>query len=238
MAGKDTNEKPMKMLFHGRDFIDKVIVTAAEAGVLDDIEFIVQQPFDEGAIIWDYTPLGRHPALVLEDGVVLAHGTLCCEYLDSLRRDGITLFPKDARRWRAKSQMYLADGLFDATSALVVQALREPDERNDADMRRHRARIFHVLPAMNDEVDKLGLDDFHIGHVVFAGALNFYDMRKPLARVALEPGDEDYDWRATFPALVDWYEAVIQRPSLQLRPSQIGIAQQPVPAWAKNFKPS
>ena len=74
----------MKLLFHGRDFIDKVLVVAAEAGVLDQLEFIIQQPFDEDAIIWEYNPLGRHPALVLDDGVVLYHGLLCCEYLDSL----------------------------------------------------------------------------------------------------------------------------------------------------------
>ncbi|MDA0260708.1 MAG: hypothetical protein O3A21_00700 [Proteobacteria bacterium] len=226
----------MKMLFHGRDFIDKVIVVAVEAGVIDQIEFIIQQPFDEGAIIWQYNPLGRHPALVLDDGVVLPHGILCCEYLDSLGT-GPSLFPKDVRRWRAKSQLYLGDGLFDATSALVVQALRPPADRNRADMERHRIRILHVLPAMNKEIAHLDAGDFHIGHVGFVCGLNFYDMRQPLGRVALEEGDAVYDWRAAFPALASWYEKVIQRPSLQVRPSTLGIAQQPAPEWAKDFRP-
>jgi hypothetical protein len=34
----------MKMLFHGRDCIDKVIVVGIESGVIKQIEFIVQQP--------------------------------------------------------------------------------------------------------------------------------------------------------------------------------------------------
>ncbi len=225
----------MKMLFHGRDFIDKVIVVAVESGVIDQIEFIIQQPFDEGAIIWQYNPLGRHPALVLDDGVVLPHGILCCEYLDSLG-SGPSLFPKDDRRWRAKSELHLGDGLFDATSALVVQALRDEEERNRADMERHRMRILHVLPAMNMEIAHLDPNDFHIGHIGFACGLNFYDMRQPFGRVRLEDGDAEYDWRVAFPDLAAWYDTVIQRPSLQVRPSTLGIAQQPAPEWAKGFQ--
>jgi glutathione S-transferase len=218
----------MKLLFHGRDFIDKVLVVAAEAGVLDQLEFIIQQPFDEDAIIWEYNPLGRHPALVLDDGVVLYHGLLCCEYLDSLS-SGRRLFPQDETRWKAVSQAILADGLFDATSALVVQALRAPEDRSRPDMLRHRKRIFHVLPAMNDHAAAFGPDDFHIGHVVFASGLNYYDRRQPLRRVELDPADAAFDWRAEHPTLASWYDRICERPSLQIRPSQLGVAEQGMP---------
>lgn len=229
--------KTLKMLFHGRDFIDKVIVVAAEAGVLDRIEFIIQQPFDADAIIWRYSPLGRHPALVLPDGTVLCHGLLVCEYLDSLGT-GPSLFPSGPMRWRAKALSHMGDGLFDATSALVVQGLRPPADRNRGDIARLRERILHLLPAMDAEAARFGAQDFHIGHVCFASGLNFFDLRKPLGRVMLEAGDDHFDWRSRHPRLAAWYDRVLARPSLQLRPSQLGIASQHAPAPEAMAAPS
>lgn len=221
----------MKMLFHGRDFIDKVLVVASESGVLDKIEFIVQQPFDEDAIIWQYNPLGRHPALVLDDGVVLCHGMLVCEYLDSLT-EGRRLFPQDGTRWRAVSQALLGDGLFDATSALVVQGLRKPEDRNRPDALRHRKRIYHVLAEMDRQSAAFRPDDFHIGHVCFACGLDYHDRRRPFRRFEFESADTDFDWRKVHPRLALWFDEISRkRPSLQVRASQLGMAQQGVPAF-------
>ncbi len=218
----------MKLYFSGRDYIHKVLVVAAEAGVLDLLEFETENPIDRDAPIWKVNPLGRHPVLVLDDGLVLNHGLLCCEYLDSLGK-GPRLFPQDERRWKAMAQMILGDGLFDATSALVVQGLRPVTERNGPDMARHRERILHVLPAMERAAREFAPGDFHIGHVCFAGGLNFFDLRKPLGRVMLVPEDADFDWRARYPHLAVWYEQAIRRPSLQLRPSHLGIQSQGAP---------
>lgn len=217
----------MKLFFSGRDYIHKVLAVAAEAGVLDRLEFETENPLDRDAPIWQVNPLGRHPVLQLDDGLVLNHGLLVCEYLDSL--GGGRLFPCDGRRWKARAQMFLGDGLFDATSALVVQALRPPAERSHPDIQRHRERILHVLKAMEREAADFAPGDFHIGHICFAGGLNFFDLRKPLGRVMVEPGDDRHDWRRDHPTLAAWYEAIIQRPSLKLRPSDLGIASQGAP---------
>ncbi|MSO64524.1 MAG: glutathione S-transferase [Alphaproteobacteria bacterium] len=213
----------MKLVFSGNDYVHKVLVVAAEAGVLDQLEFVVNNPIDEQAIIWDYNPLGRHPVLVLDDGLVLYSGLLSCEYLDSLSK-GRRLFPQDGTRWKALTQMVLGDGLFDAVSRLSVQLLRPAAERPQADMRRDRKRVLHSLAIMDRAAAAFSADDFHIGHVCFAGGLSFMELRRPLQRLDLDPGDAALDWRPQHPTLAAWYVRVIQRPSLQLRPSHLGVA--------------
>ena len=218
----------MKLFFSGRDYIHKVLVVAAEVGVLDQIEFVTENPLDDDAEIWAHNPLGRHPIIELSDGTVLNHGLLCCEYLDSMGT-GDRLFPQDETRWRALSNMILGDGLFDATSALVVQSLRPDDARNYPDMARHRERILHLLPTMDREARQFEASRFDIGQVCYAGGLDFFDRRKPLQRVKLAQEDEEFDWRASYPDLAAWFDAIIDRPSLKLRPSDLGIESQGLP---------
>jgi glutathione S-transferase len=209
-------------VFSGNDYIHKALVVAHEAGVLDRLEFVVNNPLDERAIIWDYNPLGRHPVLVLDDGTVLYNGLLTCEYLDSLS-NGRRLFPQDHTRWKAMTQMVLGDGLFDAVSQLSVQALRQPHERTPADNLRNRRRIFECLKVMERDAKDFRPDDFHIGHVCIAGGLSFLDARQPLRKLMLDPGDAAFDWHAGHPLLVQWFDRVIERPSLKLRPSHLGV---------------
>ena len=218
----------MKLFFSGRDYIHKVLVVAAEAGVLDQIEFVTENPLDDDAEIWAHNPLGKHPIIELDNGIVLNHGLLCCEYLDSLNT-GDRLFPENETRWRALSNMILGDGLFDATSALVVQSLRPDAARNHPDMARHRERILHLLPRMEHEAQRFEPGRFDIGHVCYAGGLDYFDRRKPLHRVALTPEDQEFDWRMTYPDLAAWFDSIIERPSLKLRPSDLGIESQGMP---------
>ncbi len=212
----------MKLLFSGNDYIHKVLVVAFEAGVLDQLEFVVNNPIGPDEIIWGYTPLGKHPVLVLDDGLTLYSGLLACEYLDSLG-PGPYLFPRDDTRWRALSEMVLGDGLFDAVSALSIEALKAPQDRIAAAMKRHRRRIVGSLDEMERAAAAFSDDVFHIGHICFAGGLSFLDLRRPLAKLLIEETDGGFDWREGHPVLETWYNRIIQRPSLRLRPAGLGI---------------
>jgi len=68
------------------------------------------------------------PALILDEGTVLANSALICAYLDSLH-DGNKLIPTDGKaRWQVLHLEGLADGLCESAIAVVRENVR-PDEK-------------------------------------------------------------------------------------------------------------
>jgi len=61
-------------------------------------------------------PLGKIPALVLDDGSALFDSPVICEYLDSQHRGRKFLPRKGRERWVALRLQAMADGLLDAAS--------------------------------------------------------------------------------------------------------------------------
>lgn len=214
----------MTLVFSGNNYIHKALVVAAEAGLLDRLDFVVNNPIEEGAAIWDYSPLGRHPVLQLDDGLVLYSGLILCEYLDSLNPDPAKrLYPQGAARWPALTFMVLGDGLFDAVSALSTDALRPASERKMVEMQRNRRRIFDALDRLEADTPRFAGQPFHIGHACIAGGLSFLDRRGPLQKLLTEPSDATFDWRSGHPRLLAWYDKIKDRPSLTLRPHDLGV---------------
>jgi len=213
-------------------YIHKVLVVAAEAGVLGRLGFIRQVPFAPVRSLYQYNPLGKVPALQLDDGEPFYGGLLACEYLDSLRTDGKTLFPTSERKWEAKRQMMLGDGLFDATTLLRVLSWKDKEKWDLDYMGRERHKVMTILTHMERDARAFRPGEFHIGHVCFAGGLSYLDLQCPINKLALEPGDESFDWRTGRPALEAWYNEVIKRPSMDMNAAHaaIGALNQPPPS--------
>ncbi len=74
-----------------------------------------------------HNPLGKVPALILEDGTCLYDSRVICEYLD-MRSEGAHLFPEGGERWDALTRQALADGILDA--ALIAPATSAPSGRS------------------------------------------------------------------------------------------------------------
>mgnify|MGYP001817772843 CR=1 FL=1 len=201
------------------EYIHKVLVVAHEAGVLDQIETERQVPFAEDTSIQDHNPLGKVPSMILDNGEPLYGGLVICEYLDALSTTGRRIFPQDDSRWRALRQMVLGDGMFDATTNMRVESWRGPEGWHVDYLARERAKIMRCLEQMNKDAATFAPDDFHIGHVCFAGGLSYLDLRNPVKEVALEAGDADFTWQDRWPTLAAWYESVLSRPSIAYRPA-------------------
>src|SRR5262245_44317196 len=74
-------------------------------------------------------PLGKVPALVLDDGTSLCDSPLICEYLNSVSSD-VPLLPEDDKaRLKVRALAALADGIMDAAVDMVLQARRTEEKR-------------------------------------------------------------------------------------------------------------
>ena len=208
----------MRLLFTPNpDYIHKVLVVAHEAGILDQLEFERQVPFAEDTTVGDFNPLGKVPTLIMDDGEPLYGGLVICEYLDSLSITGTRVFPQDDRRWLALRQMVTGDGMFDATTNLRVESWRDKEVWNHYYMQRERTKILRCLNQMETDAAGFDRDDFHIGHICFAGGLSYLELRNPIRETVLEPGDDDFEWREGRPKLAAWYASILSRPSIAHR---------------------
>ena len=146
---------------------------------------------DEGLRL--VNPLGRIPALVLDDGTVLLDSKVIAEFLDS---DG-KFHPRGPARWPALSLQALGDGIAEAAVAHSILGRDEPPPAASRD--RHWGAVMRGL----DALDRSDLSDTPaIGEIATACALNYLGFRNP-----------DLDWKGSRPTLAGWYARFCEHPS-------------------------
>jgi len=147
-------------------------------------------------------PLGKIPALVLNNGATVFDSSVICEYLDMLQPEP-RLFPteNEARlrqlRWHA-----LADGLLDALLLLRIEAQR--GDKLDATIIASLARKTQASMAMLEhEAASLTAGPFAIAQISVTCVLGYLDLRY-----------SESGWQAAFPALAAWYTTIAEHPSV------------------------
>ena len=147
-------------------------------------------------------PLGKIPALVLDDGSVLFDSPVICEYLNHVGGGkffpGMSLWKENNGRWKAAGLHALADGIADAAVARMVET-RQPTP-NQAHIDRHMLAVDAGLDAL--ERSKMA-DPPTIGEIAAGCALGYIDYRMP-----------ELDWRTSRPNLAAWYEKFSQFKSM------------------------
>ena len=187
-------------------FVRKALVAAHETGLAERIEIatIALTPVASNTELNRENPLGKIPALVLEDGTTLFDSRVICEYLDT-RHDGPRLFPADGReRWTALRRHALADGLLDAAILCRYETFLRPEERRWTDwIDGQRAKFRRALDALEGEANDFGAT-VDIGTIAAACAADYLDFR------SLDDG-----WRDRRPRLAAWLGGFAARPSMQ-----------------------
>jgi len=111
-------------------FVRKVRIAAAILGLDRGIEIVAADTVDPNDTVRQQNPLGKIPALVLDDGAVLYDSRVIVEYLDHLAGGGRVIPTESNARFAALRMQALADGIMDASVLLVYEAALAPIRPN------------------------------------------------------------------------------------------------------------
>ncbi|NIE76627.1 glutathione S-transferase [Pantoea sp. Ap-967] len=195
-------------LFHSplSPFVRKVMVVLHETGQLGRVTLhpVNVSPVNGDAQLNQGNPIGKIPALRLEDGTVLHDSRVICEYLD-LQHVGLPLLPREgSARWRRMTLASQADAIMDAAVLSRYESfLRPEDKRWDAWLEAQSEKIRRSLANLEQEHLAEIASGFDIAAIGVACALGYLDLRQP-----------EFGWRERQPGLAAWYAEVAKRPSM------------------------
>lgn len=192
-------------LFHSATspFVRKVMVALHETGQLDAVTLIpaAGTPTEPGTMPVDHNPLGKVPALLLDDGRTLFDSRVICRYLDA--RAGGPLYPAGEALWDGLALEAMADGMMEAAVLMVYESRLRPEAIRFAPwVEGQWAKIARALD-MAEAAAPAPDAAFDMSRIALACALGYLDFRHA-AR----------DWRAGRPRLAAWDAAIASRPSM------------------------
>ncbi len=184
-------------------YVRKVMVTAHETGLIDQIEAIdgSTTPLAPNGELVAQNPLGRIPALVTESDGCLFDSRVICRYLN--HRGGGALYGAGADEFAIIGREALAEGMIDSTLLSVYEGRLRPEEKVHQpyiDGQHEKAR--RGASAFNARIAEMS-GDLTIDQIALGCALGYADLRVP-----------DLGWRDGNTALADWYAAFAERPSM------------------------
>ncbi|GAB4066519.1 glutathione S-transferase [Ancylobacter sonchi] len=186
-------------------FVRKVMAVAHETGLAGklEVEFNPASPLTRDPALVDLNPLGKIPALVLDDGSVLFDSPVICEYLAATAGDTALFPPAGPARWAALTQQALGDGLLDAAIANRYETVPRPADLRWPDWT--KAQLAKIAGAL-DRIEALAPelpDTVTIGTITLGCALGYLDFRYA-----------HLNWREGRPQATAWFAAFDERPSM------------------------
>jgi glutathione S-transferase len=145
-------------------------------------------------------PLGKVPALITNEGDLIADSPVIVAFLDE--RAGGGLIPSGPQRWRSLTLQALADGCMDAGVVIRVEQLKDEARRDPSDIAAHRAKIGRTLDLIENDGSWLA-GGFDVGALALVCAIEWLIFREILP-----------DPLAGRPQLAVWYARVRERPAL------------------------
>jgi len=177
----------------------KVKLALAILGLEREVSVEKADPTDPSDTLRKQNPLGKIPALIIEDGTVLYDSPVILEYLD-YRAGGGKIIPKQPNaRFASLRLQALCDGILDAGILLVYEGRWRPPEMAVAKWLDHQTgKVTRALAALEADPPPLTATPC-VGQITLACALGYGDLRF---------GGK---WRERHPQLVKWLDAFAAR---------------------------
>lgn len=172
-------------------------------------EWIIDSPREAGSKVAEYNPLGRIPALILDDGSCIFDSPVIAEYADSLNDNPILIPRNDAnakmivKRWEA-----LADGIMDSAILVRQEGMREAAKQDLAFAERYNAAVGRSLAfAAQELADNQWCygNSISLADLALVSALIYVDLRQP-----------ERNWRKDYPNLARFFEQMSARDSVKI----------------------
>ncbi len=203
----------MKLLYSPNSpYARKVRIVALEK----HIELVLQEVVlgAPDSPVKQHNPLGKIPALILDDGDNLYDSRVIVEYLD-FHTPVARLIPQDhnarisVRRWEA-----LADGICDAAVAAMLEGRRPPEQQSQANIDKQLGKVLLGLEVLNLDITKKKWcvnETFGLADIALGCTLGYLDLRF-----------KSLNWQDKFPNLAKHYSLLVKRPSFKMTMPVVG----------------
>jgi glutathione S-transferase len=177
----------------------KVKLALGILGLENDVTIEKADPTDPADTLRQQNPIGKIPALIIEDGTVLYDSPVILEYLDHRAGDGKIVPHEPNARFAALTLQGLCDGILDACILLVYEGRWRPPEMAVQKWIDHqRGKVERAMSALEAAPPALGAMP-NVGQITLACALGYGDLRF------------EGKWRKDHPRLVKWLDEFAAR---------------------------
>jgi glutathione S-transferase len=171
-------------------------------------EFLVDAPREPGSQVARVNPLGRIPALILDDETCVFDSPVIAEYADTLNEIPILIPRADVMaRMRVKRWEALADGIMDSAVLVRTERIRPAEKQEAGNIVRPNDAITRALSFAADQLEQKKWCEgasITLADLALASALIYLDLRQA-----------ERDWRGTHPNLAAWFARISERPSVR-----------------------
>jgi glutathione S-transferase len=187
-------------------YVRKVRLVMLEKNIPHD--YLIDAPREPGSQVARANPLGRIPALILDDETCVYDSPVIAEYVDTLN-DSPILIPRTSalERMRVKRWEALADGIMDSAVMVRTESMRPADKQETDTITRHNSAITRALEHAGEQFGQHEWCEgtsITLADLALVSALIYLDLRQP-----------EREWRVAHPNLAAWFARVSKRASVR-----------------------
>ena len=187
-------------------FARKVRIALIEKQI--PFELITTNPWDLDSEAIKYNPLGKVPALILENKETIYESSFILEWLEINYPEPALFASSKDNTLKMKQIEVLADGISDAFILLFFERMRPKNQHSSSWHNRQLAKVNNGMAALNACVPKTGFcidDTFSIADISAVAVADYLSLRF-----------KEYNWRKEYVCLSDLVDRLAERHSFQV----------------------